>query len=86
MVFRLAYGYQKSMLEELCKDELASEFLRRYKGSTFQSYGEDLSIFFRWLKVRKGLILSPSEFLRLHRQKRLSVDIGENRWALRLAL
>ena len=86
MVFRLEYGYQKGMLEDLCKDELAAEFLKRFQDSTFKSYGEDLSIFFRWLKVRKGLVLSPSEFLRVHRQKRLSVDIGENRWALRLAL
>jgi site-specific recombinase XerC len=42
--------------------------------------------FFKWLRVVKGLNVSPREFLDLHLRRRGADSVEERRWALRLAL
>lgn len=53
------------------------------------SYNEKavgLCRFFFWLKIVKGISLSPSEFLDLHLKKRSASSTLERRWGLSLAL
>jgi hypothetical protein len=62
------------------------EFLNRYEedGVSWNEKGFGLARFFRWLKVVKGLDLSPSDFLNLHLKKRAAATIEERQWALSL--
>ena len=71
----------------VAKNHCVTEFLGRYEKDGL-SYGEKaigLARFFCWLKVVKGLDLSPSQFLDLHLKKRSADSIEERRWALSLA-
>lgn len=84
----MPYGFEKGQIEELCKDRLVAQYLRRLKeGSTRFEYGKGLCLFFNWLRVVKGLDLGPTEFLNEHR-RRLKNDesIEDLQWALSLAL
>jgi len=65
-----------------------ADFLSRYEeGSvTWREKAVGLARFFKWLRVVKGLNVSPSEFLDLHLAKRSAGSVEERRWALRLAL
>jgi len=64
------------------------EFLGRYEegGVTWWEKAVGLARFFKWLRVVKGLDLSPREFLDLHLRKRGAGSVEERRWALRLVL
>jgi integrase len=76
------------MKQFVAANECIAEFLRKYE-SDGVSWGEKamgLARFFRWLKVVKGLELSPTEFLNVHLEKRQGRTIEERRWALKLAL
>jgi hypothetical protein len=63
-------------------------FLNKYDadGITFFEKATGLCKFFRWLKVVKGLDLTPSQFVDLHLQKRGSRSLDERMWGLNLAL
>jgi integrase len=69
-------------------NDCVRDFLCRYEadGGTYYEKSMGLVRFFQWLKVVKGLELSPSEFLNLHLKKRKTDNIEERRWALKLAL
>jgi integrase len=64
------------------------DFLNRYEenGVSFGEKAVGLARFFRWLRVVKGLELSPAQFLDLHVQKRAGDSVEDRRWALKLVL
>lgn len=65
-----------------------AEFLNKFKDSevTYTERSIGLARFFKWLRVVKGLELSPSQFLDQHLEKRVSASVEERRWALKLVL
>jgi len=69
-------------------NDCVRDFLNRYEENsvTFGEKAVGLARFFRWLRVVKGLELSPSQFLNLHLEKRSANSVEEWRWALKLAL
>ena len=86
---RLPYGVVGSELDGfVSSDDFVSEFLSRYKKhlSTLNSYAGTLFMFFRWLRVVKGLKVSGKELLDLHVKYRGSDSIEERRWGIKLAL
>ncbi|MCX8153204.1 MAG: hypothetical protein N3E52_02070 [Candidatus Bathyarchaeota archaeon] len=70
------------------ENECVAEFLARYQrgGLTWIEKAVGLARFFRWLRVVKGLELSPKEFLDLHLRRRNADSVQERRWALRLSI
>jgi integrase len=86
---RFRYSVSRVEVDDFIKSNACvRDFLNRYEGNGV-SYGEKavgLARFFRWLKVVKGLQLSPSQFLDTHLAKRGIRRVEDRRWALRLAL
>jgi integrase len=64
------------------------EYLNQFIESKNTYYEKSVGLvrFFNWLKIIKGIDLTPTEFLNLHIKKRATNDIEERRWALRLVL
>jgi integrase len=88
-VKRFRYSVSENEVSRfLEKNQCVREFLNRYEegGITWSEKAVGLARFFQWLKVVKGLDLSPSEFLNLHLKKRAATTIQERQWALSLAL
>lgn len=83
----LSFGVTWDQLEKFVKEnQVVSDFLANKSWNTYRAYGRVLCMFFRWLKVKKGLSLSPSEFLNMLVQHRKSEDVSERKWGLRLVL
>lgn len=83
------YGITRPEVETaVATDSLLSDFLNQYnkETSTYWQKAEGLVRFFKWLKIKKALTLSPAEFLDNHVKKRRSNSVIEKRWALNLAL
>lgn len=88
-VRRFGYSVSRGELERFVgENACVREFLSRYEwgGQTWLEKAVGLARFFKWLRVVKGLELSPKEFLDLHLKKRNAKSVEERRWALRLAL
>lgn len=85
---RLVFGVERGEVESFCVDPFVGEFLAKFRGSrrTFEEYGRVLCMFFKWLRVVKGLVFSPGEFLNEHVRRRGSLNLEERRWALKLVL
>lgn len=86
---RFAYSVSLDEAEAFVRENgCVRDFLAKYcwGDQTWLEKAAGLARFFKWLKVVKGLNISPKDFLNLHLQKRNSLDIEERRWALRLAL
>lgn len=89
--WRRRFGYSVSWSEVAGFVEgngCVRDFLNRYEENsvTFGEKAVGLARFFRWLRVVKGLQLSPSQFLNLHLEKRSANSVEDRRWALKLAL
>jgi len=85
------FGYSVSLGEVerfVLENECVRDFLSRYEwgGFSWLEKAVGLCRFFKWLRVVKGLSLSPREFLDLHLRKRGAESVEERRWALKLAL
>lgn len=85
------FGYSVSLADVerfVGENECVREFLSKYAvdGKTWLEKAVGLARFFKWLRVVKGLDVSPKEFLDLHLSKRNAGSVEERRWALRLAL
>jgi len=84
---RFRYGVSRDeVLDFVGKHECVRDFLNKYEGPSAVAYGRSLAMFFRWLRVVKGLDLSPEKFLNKHLLSRRGTSIEERRWALRLTL
>lgn len=68
---------ENEVVRFLGENQCVREFLNRYEegGVTWSEKAVGLARFFRWLKVVKGLDLSPSEFLNMHLKKRAATTI-----------
>ena len=85
---RLVFGVDRVEVEAFMGDSYVEEFLAKFKGRmrTFDEYGRVLCMFFKWLRVVKGLSFSPGELLNEHVRRHGSLDIEDRRWALKLVL
>lgn len=86
---RFRYSVSEVNVHEFVRENACvGEFLNRYEkdGVTYYEKAVGLARFFRWLRVVKGMDLSPSEFLDLHLKKRAEASVKERRWALSLVL
>ncbi|MCJ7559146.1 hypothetical protein MUO79_00830 [Candidatus Bathyarchaeota archaeon] len=85
---RFAYTVSGVEVERFVLDSVVKEFLNRYEegGVTYGEKAVGLARFFCWLKVVKGLDLSPNKFLNLHLKKRAARSVEDRRWGLSLAL
>jgi hypothetical protein len=62
------------------------QFLAKYAASTRHGFSRYLCMFFKWLKVHKGLKLSPDEFLQVLCEKRESRLVEDRCWGRNLVL
>jgi len=86
---RFSYSISETDVAEFVeRNACAREFLNKYdnEATTYNEKAVGLARFFRWLKVVKGLNISPEAFLEMHLQKRSLNSVKERRWALRFAL
>ena len=85
---RFSYSVSAADVERfIAENECVREFLSKYvAGGTRMEKAVGLCRFFRWLRVVKGLELSPKLFLDEHLRRRNAGSVEERRWALRLAL
>lgn len=84
----MSYGVCRAEILEFLKFDSVRLFLGRHEseGSSWKRDSHGLCGFFKWLNIKRGLKLSPDEFLREHRRRRRSDDPADLRWALQLAL
>ena len=86
---RFRYSVSEAEANIFVKDNnCVREFLNMYDlgGITFSEKSVGLARFFRWLKIIKGIEMSPVDFLNTHLRKTKAENVEERRWALRLAL
>jgi hypothetical protein len=83
-----SYSVSESEVQEFIDKNVAiSEFLNKFDSEvTHTERAIGLARFFKWLRVVKGLEMSPSEFLDLHLKKRVYDSVEDRRWALKLVL
>lgn len=84
---RLDYGATNVDVEAFAaEDPFVGDFLARYSGQARVLYGHVLTMFFRWLKVRRGLVFSGGELINEHLRRRALATVEDRRWALGLVL
>jgi len=86
---RFRYSVSEDEVQEfIARNSCVREFLNRYSldGVSYCEKAVGLARFFQWLKIVKGLSISPGDFLDLHLKKRGTESVNERRWALSLAL
>lgn len=84
---RYEYGVTRQEVEKFVSDNKSvQQFLKKYAENTKISFSRYLCMFFKWLHLRKNLELSPSEFLQLLCEKRLSRLVEEHGWGRDLVL
>jgi len=85
---RLSFGVCRVEVEGFVEDAFVVDFLGKFRGRprTVREYGRGLCMFFKWLRVVKGVELSPGEFLNEHVRRRGSDSVEDRRWALKLVL
>ena len=85
--FRYKYGVDREEVEAfVAGSQCVKSFLGKFhsKGS-FWSYARSLGMFFKWLRLERGLEFSPEQFLDLLDQKRKGSRV-ERSWGKNLAL
>lgn len=86
---RFSYGVREDEVSAFVGgSSCVGDFLGKFgEGSGGRvAYGRSLAMFFRWLRVVKGLGISPEEFLDRHLASRGSLRVEDRRWGLKLAL
>jgi hypothetical protein len=84
---RYAYGVSRGEITRFVEDNLCvRQFLGKYAESTKYNFSRYLCMFFKWLKIRKGLDLSPDRFLQVLCEKRESRRVEDRVWGKNLVL
>jgi hypothetical protein len=84
---RLSYGVHLSAaIAFIEKDESAKRFLARYEGRTYEEYVRAFCLFFNWLKQKKGINLTPTQFLNEQLERSKGNTVEERGWAANLAI
>lgn len=84
---KLDYGVHFSdALAFVESDDIARKFMAKYKDRTYKEYTRAFCLFFNWLKIVKGITISPTEMLNKQLRFSRSNDIQERRWAANLAI
>jgi len=89
MDWRRRYDYGVSRLEVdafIQENTCVQRFLKKYAESTRYNFSRYLCMFFKWLRIRKGLELSPSEFLQMLSEKRQAHSVEDRCWGKDLVL
>lgn len=69
------------------KNRCVENYLKSYeKKSYYRSWAGSIVRFFNWLKIVKGIDVSPEEFLNQHLKHRGSENVVDRSWALNLVL
>ena len=87
--FRYPYGVGKQEVETFVEaNPCVQDFLGKYKNSEKSQFfsARSLCMFFKWLRIRKGIELPPEEFLNVLLKKRSSVKVEDRHWGRNLAL
>jgi len=81
------YGVERGEIEAFVGENLCVEqFLRKYADSSRYNFSRYLCMFFKWLRIRKGLELKPNEFLQILSEKRQSKVVEDRCWGRNLVL
>ena len=81
------YGVSRSEVDAFVSENLCvRQFLGKYSESTQYNFSRYLCMFFKWLRIRKGLELKPGEFLQLLSEKRQSKQVEDKCWGRNLVL
>jgi len=84
---RYEYGVTRLEVEEfVAGNRCVQQFLGKYAESSRRSFSRYLCMFFKWLRLRKGLTFSPSEFLQVLSEKRVSSTVEDRCWGRNLVL
>jgi integrase len=84
---RYDYGVTREEIDRFVRENTCVQrFLKKYAASTQFSFSRYLCMFFKWLRLRKGLELKPTEFLQILAEKRQDKSIEERCWGKDLAL
>lgn len=95
MPFKTAYGVScKEVARFVEENEVVRVWCRKFRcaprgdrlsGSRLEK-ARVLCRFFKWLRVKEGVVLSPSDLLKRHRRLRRSDEIEDTQWLLNLVL
>ena len=84
---RYDYGVTRGEVDVFVAENVCvRQFLGKYAESTQLSFSRYLCMFFKWLRIRKGLELSPGEFLQVLCEKRQSGQVQDRGWGRNLVL
>lgn len=84
---RYEYGVSRVEVQAFVSENLCvRQFLRKYAETSQHNFSRYLCMFFKWLRMRKGLEPSPSEFLQLLSEKRQSSSVADRCWGRNLVL
>lgn len=84
---RYDYGVCRAEVDVFVSENLCvRQFLGKYSESTQYNFRRYLCMFFKWLRIRKGLELKPAEFLQVLCEKRQSVQVEDRCWGRNLVL
>jgi hypothetical protein len=84
---RYDYGVSRQEVDAFVRDNSCVEqFLAKYAVASRYNFSRYLCMFFKWLRIRKGLQLSPSEFLQVLCEKRESKLVEDRCWGRNLVL
>lgn len=75
------YGVSGVEVEAFVGENLCvRQFLGKYALTTRRVFGRYLCMFFKWLRMRKGLDLAPNQFLQVLCEKRESKRVEDRTW------
>ncbi len=84
---RYDYGVTRVEVDAFISENIGvKRFLGKYAESTRYNFSRYLCMFFKWMKLRKGLDLNPGEFLQLLCEKRQSTSVEDRCWGRNLVL
>lgn len=84
---RYDYGVARAEVQAFVDRNVSvRQFLGKYSEASQYNFSRYLCMFFKWLRMRKDLELSPSEFLQLLSDKRNSVVVQDRCWGRNLLL
>ena len=84
---RYDYGVSRQEVDAFIQEnKCVQRFLKKYAESTRYNFSRYLCMFFKWLRLRKNLELTPTEFLQLLSEKRQARLIEDKCWGKDLVL
>lgn len=84
---RYDYGVERAEAEQFVAGSgCVREFLGKYTGDGYWHYARVLCMFFKWLRLRQGLTVSPEQFLDMLDQKKRLGDRAARSWGKNLVL